>query len=78
MPPPAVRRWLRPPAVRGLTVKHILLECHKFTQFRVPMEQYATSIQSSLSLALLLGDDHPTLTKLLFKFLDKAKLTTSI
>ena len=61
-----------------LTVKHILLECHKFTQFRVPMEQYATSIQSSLSLALLLGDDHPTLTKLLFKFLDKAKLTTSI
>ena len=61
-----------------LTVKHILLDCNRLTQFRAPILRYASSVQLPLSLQLLLGDDHPTLKKLLFKFLDNAQLTAEI
>ena len=61
-----------------LTVNHILLDCCKFRRFRSPILQYISSLQISLSIPVLLGNDHPLLLKLLFKFLDDARLSDLI
>ena len=61
-----------------LTVRHILLDCPKFQRFRRPIIKFVSSLQLPLSLSVLLGDDHPFLLKLVFKFLDDAELSDLI
>ena len=60
------------------TIQHLLIECSKFEQYRTSIRRYALSHNTSLSLPVLLGNDHPALINLLFNFLDKAKLSTII
>ena len=61
-----------------LTVRHILLDCPKFQRFRRPIIKFVSSLQLPLSLSVLLGDDHPFLLKIVFKFLDDAELSDLI
>ena len=59
-------------------MRHILLDCTKFQRFRRPIIKFVSSLQLPLSLSVLLGDDHPFLLKLVFKFLDDAELSDLI
>ena len=61
-----------------LTVRHIFLDCPKFQRFRRSIMKFVSSLQLPLSLSVLLGDDHPILLKLVFKFLDDAELSDLI
>ena len=61
-----------------LTVRHLLLDCRKVQTQRMPLIFYTGSRQIPLSLSTVLGNEHPTLLRLLFRFLDQTKLTSQI
>lgn len=61
-----------------ITISHLLIFCPKYHQSRLPLVEYAAENHTTLSLPFLLGDDHPSLIKLLFSFLEDSCLSYEI
>ena len=59
---------------KTLTISHVLLECPKYHLNRIPLIQFASDLGLSLSLPLLLGNDHPALLDLLSTFLEQSQI----
>ena len=60
------------------TVKHILLECSDFDLHRRHITAFCRQENVTLDLAQLLGDNHPDLLSLLFRYLQDTKLAGAI
>ena len=63
---------------RTLTVKHILLYCCEFRNQRDPMKLYCRTHNLPFSLPVVLGDEHPNLTNLLFIFLTETDMLSKL
>ena len=61
-----------------VTVPHLLLHCSKYRVQRQKLQRYCTSNAIDFTLAVLLGDDNPTLLDLLFVFLRDTNLYDTI
>ena len=60
------------------TVQHILLECSNFNLHRQHIIAFCRQENVTLSLDQLLGDRHPELLALLFRYLQDTKLTGAL
>ena len=60
------------------TIKHFLIDCPHLHHHRQDMLHYINQQNLTFNLPTLLGDDHPTLIDLLFKFLGRTQLIKNI
>ena len=61
-----------------LTIRHLLLFCNAFQNDRRVLTDYCTAHSIPFSLPILLGDDHPDLIRLLFRFLRDSNILTQL